>query len=471
MLRGFAGLIVAAVLGAVSAVVGLMLFAEDDDRYPDTWAVEVEPFVEIVEKERGLEFEHPVHVEFLPPAEFEAEITADEDDLSDEDRAEIEQVGAMLRAVGLIDGDVDLFDAANSLQGAGTLAYYSIDDELIRIKGEELTPAIKTTLVHELTHALQDQHFEIGDRTKKLDESDDDGAAAGFQAVIEGDASRIESAYVRGLDEEDRAAVQEEQQQQAEDFQDRTADLPQVLSTLLGAPYSLGQAMLLLAAEDGGNDAVNELFALPPRTDEHLLDPWTLLEDRDLAVDVEPPSLEQGVEELDSGTFGAMGWLLVLAERIPVVQALDAADGWGGDAYVSFDYAGSTCLQIQYQGDTAADVDQLDAALHRWISEAPESPSRVEKSAGGLLFTSCEPTTTADVSAGAGASQEALNVALTRTYVAIGMLESGAEEDQARCLGNSLVHHFSAEQLNDPELVVDDRIQAKVQELAAACNR
>jgi hypothetical protein len=235
----------------------------------------------------------------------------------------------------------------------------------------------------------------------------------------------------------------------------------------MGSPYALGEAMLQLAADDDGNNSVDELFETPPTTDEQLVDPWTLLRDRDDAVDVEAPSLEQGDEELDSGTFGSLGWLLVLAERIPVLQALDATDGWGGDAYALVERAGQTCVTISYQGDTAADVDQMDGALHRWIAVLPDSPATVERVADGLLFTSCDPGAEADV--GTSSSQDALDVALTRTYIAIGLLGSGAPDDQARCLSDSLVHHFSVQQLTDTEPVIDPEMQAELRGLAAAC--
>jgi hypothetical protein len=472
MLRGFAGVIVLTLLTAAAAVVGLIL-SEEDDRYPDEWAAEVRPFVEIVEDERDLEFEHPIHVEFLPEAEFEEQVTGDEEDLSDEDREEIEQVTGMFRAVGLIEGDVDLFEASNSLAGAGILAYYSSADERIRIRGEHLTPAIEVTLVHELTHALQDQHFDIGQRASELEDSEDsgdseaEGSSAAFDAVVEGDASRIETAYVEDLDEADREAVTKERQQVSETYQGRVSDVPEVLSTLTGAPYALGEALLQLAFLEDGNESVDELFENPPTTEEHLVDPWTVLGDRDDAAEVDPPALEEGVAEIDSGTFGALGWLLVLAERIPLREALDATDGWGGDAYVSFEEAGKTCVQISYQGDTATDVEQLDAALHRWIGALPDSPATVEQVDDGLLFTSCDPGSEADV--GTSSSQDALELALTRTYTAIGLRGSGADDDQARCLADALVHTYSVQQLNDPEFGREPDVQADLRELAAPC--
>jgi hypothetical protein len=261
--------------------------------------------------------------------------------------------------------------------------------------------------------------------------------------------------------------VEKEQKKTAKQYRDRVSDLPAVLSTLMGAPYGLGEAMLQLAALDG-NDSIDELFESPPTTEEHLVDPWTLISDEAEAAEVDPPTLEEGVEELDSGTFGALGWLLVLAERIPLLQALDATDGWGGDAYVSFEYAGKTCVQIAYEGDSAADVRQLDRALDRWIAVLPDSGARVERSGDGLLFTSCDPGAATDV--GTDSSEDALNLALTRTYGSIALVGDGFDEALARCLADSLVHTYTVRQLNDPELGVDDPgVRAKVRELAAAC--
>ena len=48
------------------------------------------------------------------------------------------------------------------------LAYYSFRTKQITVRGRTLTPSVKATLVHELTHVLQDQHFRIGHRVKLL---------------------------------------------------------------------------------------------------------------------------------------------------------------------------------------------------------------------------------------------------------------------------------------------------------------
>jgi hypothetical protein len=124
-------------------------------------------------------------------------------------------------------------------------------------------------------------------------------------------------------------------------------------------------------------------------------------------------------------------------------------------------------VRIGYQGDTETDVEEMDAALHRWVEALPGAPAEVAHSDGGLVFTSCDPGAEADV--GTGSSQEALELALTRTYVAIGLLSNGASDDQARCIADALVHRYTTQQLNDPELGLDPEFQADLRRLAAPC--
>ena len=50
---------------------------------------------------------------------------------------------------------------STSVSDGGTLAFYDPTDERVRVRGTEMTVGLEVTLVHELTHALQDQHFDL----------------------------------------------------------------------------------------------------------------------------------------------------------------------------------------------------------------------------------------------------------------------------------------------------------------------
>lgn len=440
-------LVLALVAGAV--VVYLVFVRDTGPAHPDSWDPRVEELAQIVEDERDLDFEHPVYVDFLEEGAFAEQVTTDDEDLSDEDREEIEQFTGLFRAVGLVEGEVDLFASANELNEVGIVGYYSSEDERIRIRGTELTPAVRSTLVHELTHVLQDQRFDLDAKTEEVE--DDATAAGALDALVEGDARRIETTWRTGLDEEEQQAVADSLAEQSSGYEEASKDIPEVLRTMMGAPYALGEALLAVAVQQGGDRAVDALFEQPPTTDEHQLDPWSLVEDHAVPLDVPDPELAEGEKSFDDGPFGSVMWLLVLAERIPLKEALTAADGWGGDAYVAFEREGASCVRIDYRGDTLQDLDEMGAALTTWVGRLPSSTANVRVSGSMLTFESCDPGTQA-ASVATESSQDAISLALSRTYLSVSLADSGFTPAQARCAADRLVRELTIKQLNDPDI-------------------
>ena len=110
--------------------------------YPAHWDRRIAPYAKIAAHERGLRFLHPVPVRFLrrrssrrrspPTTRTSARTTA----------RELEHATGLLRALGLISGDVDLFKADQRLQGGASLAYYSFKDKRITVRGHTVTPAV-----------------------------------------------------------------------------------------------------------------------------------------------------------------------------------------------------------------------------------------------------------------------------------------------------------------------------------------
>lgn len=430
-------------------VVGAAWFVKRGPDFPDEWDSRVLPFVEIVEEERDLEFEHPVHVDFLTEGEFEEQVTADEGKLTKKERKELKQAVGFMRALGVISGDIDLLKTMNELHGSSVIGLYSFEDKRIRLRGTKLTPAVKATLVHELTHVLQDQHFDLSAKQDQLDESEDSGASAAWEALVEGDANRVEEAYKEDLTSGQQKALEEAQQEFSEKTADRASKVPQFFQTYLGSSYAFGEAMLALSTEVDGRRAVDRLFRKPPTTEEQLLDPWTLVGERQEALDVATPKARKGEEEFDSGTFGSPGWLFVLAERVPLQDALAATDGWGGDAYLGFERDGRSCVRVNFRGDTRKDLDEMHTQLRRWIIAGPKGVSRVSVTGQTLSFESCDPGNKAP--GGRDASEDALQLAVGRTWIALSLIQSGAPSKVAECGAKAL-----AAELEPKRLFADD---------------
>ena len=465
-------LVMLAMAGAAAYVLTRDGLAKAMRTYPTQWDSRVAPYAKIAEKQRGLIFRHPVTVRFLPPAEFEKGVTADEKELDKEDREEIEQFTGLLRAFGLLTGDVDLFEAFNDVSGGGTLAYYSFDDERITIRGQKVTPAVRSTLVHELTHVLQDQQFDIGDRVKKLNKESEDGKtnseASVLDAIIEGDAKRVESLYRDSLPAKRRRVLDRGRTDEVAEASKRLKNVPKVVVTMVSSPYTLGEALVMAVAEDGGNDAVDKLLRDVPKHESALLDPFEVLAGGADAVKVDVPKLEDGEKKFDSGELGVLMWYFMLAERLPLLDALAAADGWGGDAYVAFERDGDSCARMTYAGDTPKDTTRMFSALRRWVARAPGSPAEVSRDGDGVRFESCDPGKAAGV--GKDASQDAVGLITVRTYFGIGLLRAGAAEKVARCTAGRLVRAFPLAKLVDPKFGSGDpAVQARVRRIAASC--
>ena len=108
------------VLALVAAGLGAVFVLRGDGGpkgppHPATWDPKVQAYVDFVEKERDLKFAHPVFVDFLTEEDFTGKVTGDRDDLSKDDLKELEQATGLLRAMGVVEGDVDLFDQVNEL--------------------------------------------------------------------------------------------------------------------------------------------------------------------------------------------------------------------------------------------------------------------------------------------------------------------------------------------------------------------
>jgi hypothetical protein len=460
-----------ALLGA--GVAGAVVLPGDEPPHPDRWDPRLVELVEFVEAERGLAFEHPIYVDFLTPEEYTARTTIDAGELTEEDRNSLEEVVALLRALGLASGDVDLFDSMNELSDSGTLAFYDSGLESTSVRGTELDAATRVSVVHELTHALQDQHFDLDEMA---DEAGDAGGTTNdaLLGLVEGDAIRIEDAYVGSLSETELDAYFQQNDDVVAAGEEQLAEVPAVLQAFQATPYALGPALLHLLAEDGGNRAVNEAFRDPPTTGEHLLEPLSYL-DRDRPADVDPPSLPDDVDApIDEGDMSAVDLYLILGTRIDPFEALSAADGWGGSPFVAYEEGGSdgrTCVRIRAVGDTAEDSGQLYDSFERWVAAAPEEAGATLSGdrAGPATLESCDP----GASTAAGGEDRALDLLTVPSVRSILMLiemQAGAEPVDAWAAGDCIVRRFRLDELvaaNGPEAVPE--FEEHLLDARAAC--
>ena len=330
---------------------------EPDSAEPPTQA-ELEAVVaeisSFVEQAEGLTFLEPVDVELVGEGDFQDRLLSD----FDEDVDTLRQDEVLYTALGLIPPELDMVEAMRSLLGAGVVGFYDPETKELVVRGAGLTPYVRTTIAHELTHALDDQHHDL-DRPEYDDAQDEIGF--GFSAVVEGNARRVEGAYKDSLSDDDQVRAKAEELALASNFD--FGSIPMVLVQLLGAPYELGQPLVQQIVEDRGNEGLAAVLADPPHTSEQVIDP-DAYEAGEAAVDVPHP--EPGGTLVDEGLVGELLIQMVLAPEIGGHDAGQAAVGWGGDWAVTWQDGDRSCAAVTIVGDDTGETEELRQAFDHW---------------------------------------------------------------------------------------------------------
>jgi hypothetical protein len=326
-----------------------------------------------VEEERGLEFEEPVQVEIEDDDAFHERLFAD----FDEDAELTARSEPLYQATGLLDPGEDLVETMRTALEGAVVGFYDPETAELVVRGGAITPAVRVTVVHELTHALDDQHFDL-DRPE-YDEADDE-IGFGFSGLVEGSAVTVQNAYVQTLSPDEVDRYYEEQLAYG------IPDVPFALLELIGAPYEHGPDLVAALRGDGGRERLDGAFAEPPTTSEQVRHPGTYLHGEG-PVEVEHP--EADGEVVWDGVLGEVFIRQVLDGQVPD-QADDAALGWGGDWAVTWRDGERSCMRATMVGDTPDDSDELFTAWSDWAASVDRAAEATQARAGGpVTVTSC----------------------------------------------------------------------------------
>ncbi|MDQ3281364.1 MAG: hypothetical protein M3Q69_08125 [Acidobacteriota bacterium] len=252
-----------------------------------TQASPLKPGMDAVEQIRGRRFVHDVK-----------NVTIDRKDLSKHLREQmaastpysLEDWGTIVRALQLVDEPaqqlvpklLDLYESqVLAFYDAQAHTYYSIKqlpklpENVAKLADPEMLA--ETVMVHELTHALQDQHFNLGAKEKQLMRDTDANLA--YHAVLEGEATLVMLAHMlakSGVDLDEvvkndamlnllGASVTNEQMMDA--------SAPKYFAEMLKFPYLDGLKFVVAAYRRGGWKELDRVHANPPRTTREILHP------------------------------------------------------------------------------------------------------------------------------------------------------------------------------------------------------
>lgn len=349
------------------------------EELPEEIRVELAELIEITQEVRQLDFIDQPSVVVVTDEELAQRVR----DQLEEDLEELPADQALYRLLGLIDADTDLESLYTDLYSEQVAGYYDGDaGELVVPRAEDgFTALQRATLVHELTHALTDQHHSFNDRYTSLIDEDRYDEAAAFQALIEGDAVLAQLLYLQGLTTEEQAEFfQESLGVDQEVFQ----AAPRFIRDALVFPYDSGFLFVDRLYRTGGFEAIAAAYADPPTSTEQIIDPDDYPADQPIEMEVENLSFD-GYELEYESTWGELSFALMFDQVLDTSTSDTAAGGWGGDSYqVHFD-GENVVLILHYRGDSAADGEELASALTQYVTTAMET-GEGEDLAGGTGY-------------------------------------------------------------------------------------
>lgn len=332
--------------------------------------------VPAVERATGLTFKHDPAVGLRGRTAMRAYVLHKLDEEYPE--AELRGLERAYRLFGLLPESLDLRETMVALLTEQVAGYYDPDSSTLYV-GADLggmdSLVIRTTVSHELVHALQDQYLNL-DSIMRIKRQNDRTLAA--QAVLEGQATLAQTLVMMPEQRAERLpsfwetrSVLRQQQKLMPQF----ARAPLWLRETLIFPY-LGGADFIrwYMTQYPGHQPFG---AAMPVSTEQVLHPEHYASD-DRPADLHFTDAPDGVAYEDGlGEFEIRVLFMQLLQDTNEVQAPELADGWGADRYRVYGRNAAAALVWYSVWDNAREADEFLAGLERaWRRRAVSTTGR-----------------------------------------------------------------------------------------------
>jgi hypothetical protein len=232
-------------------------------------------------------------------------------------------------------------------------------------------------MAHELTHALQDQHFNLR-RFEQWPQGDSDAELAAH-ALIEGDATLAMTLYMAKNPLVALAFIRSVGSTNTSSEQFQRA--PRALRESLVFPYQEGSEWATQVYKRGGWAMVSEAFTKLPQSTEQILHPEKYFA-HEAPTKITMPDVRNLLganwKRLDYDVNGEWSYYLILDEFLKApAESRRAAAGWAGDRYAVYEARpGETFLAQMTAWDNENDAKEFfDAYVKRTVRRYPDAKS------------------------------------------------------------------------------------------------
>lgn len=343
------------------------------------------------------------------------------------EKSDLKSEGVLLQKLGLIPADMDYAGFTLKLLTEQIGGYYDPEKRAFFIAGWLPVEEQKPAMVHELTHALQDQYFDLNGILQRDRRLHNDDMTLAHQAVSEGDATAVMLDYVLEpsgktfLQLPDLVLLMRAQLSLVNNQFEVLKNAPDYIKETLVFPYSYGTAFLQkVRAHDAPWSAVDKIYSDLPSSTEQIIHPEKYLGPRDKpkAVEVEDPTSQLGKDwkVTYKDVMGEFSLYLLLRLSLAEETARVAASGWGGDQMILVEENGSrrSAVFMETVWDDQEGADRFYEALSTWLQKRYPQGHKAGESDNGFALVS-------------GGEYQSVRRRATRVRLIVGLPESFAD--------------------------------------------
>jgi hypothetical protein len=261
---------------------------------------------------------------------------------SDYSPVDLEQQQATLQAFGLVGADFDLAKFLEDFYTEQAAGFYDPRTKTMYIADWVKPDQQRMVLDHELTHALQDQNFNLQNYLRAVKDNDD--ASAARLAVVEGYATAAMIQELIGSVPLGRLPSMQPFMAMAI-HQDRSefpvyASAPFFFRFQSLFPYSQGLNFIQKDLARSNWQSLSQLFTQPPETTQQIFDPALYFSHGPaLHLDLPhppAPARKPEMRKIKENTFGELGYYCLLGQLISEDEAKSLAPAWVEDRYAVY---------------------------------------------------------------------------------------------------------------------------------------
>ncbi len=337
----------------------------------------------------GLPIKSPVKKQIVSRKEIEKYLAAKiHEEVKPE---ELHAQQALLRVLGVVPGDFDLEKFLINFYTEQAAGFYDPKQKTMFIA--DWSPADTQALIlsHELTHALQDQSWDLQGYLEGA-RADDDATAA-RQAVVEGEATvAMFQRMVGGLTVDQMPSLSDLMDavvhQQFDEYP-TYSNAPFFFRMQATFPYVQGAGFIQAGLKGGGWKNLDQFFQHPPESTQEIFDPKRYFDRQPLPGIAlpQPPAFEgiPGMRLLHENQMGELGFYSLVGQLISEDEAKSLSPAWAADRYLLYERSGgkdyALVARVQWSDPKAAQQffqDYSAILSHRYSELAKDKRSSAE---------------------------------------------------------------------------------------------